>query len=595
MGGNAEGPPTTSSTDFENGPAGYVVDNNYYVDQPGLWHLSTRRGNEPGHSGTTSFYYGLESTGTYDTGTTSNGGYLTSPPIALSSTGPIALGFNYVLQTQGNGSLFDLASVSVSIDGGKTFTQIASSYNADQLPVTDAWRHASFDLSAYAGKTIEVQFLFNTGDAQANDFGGWFVDDVQLTTPAAWHDNYSIQLNAGDSLSVGLKNASGAGTSVAILDPTGKPIAAGIGGGNFDQIATATGVATTGTYYVQVSGNTAVTYDLVATQNAALDTGANGSFAAAQPISQQHSVLGAFPPTRVGYFTDNVSTTVFDAPIMRAGYEPVFISDISTFDLDSVSILIIEENGTLDSADLQARFPDITQWVEEGGIFIVQDRSVLKSTPFAVGLSGVAHHDGLNQFGAGVDVIPPGTTGAITGPFGTVTNSTLSMVAYNGWVDAQSLPAGVVPVLSAGPDPSHLAAFEYSLGKGAVYYSTFSLYGYLVNDDPTSTLFKTVYVPNVLTYAYNLSSSSSGDWYTVDVSAGVQKIDLQTTTPEDGAGEFNNTLNPHIELLNPQGAVVATGSPMSDGRNESIDFQPLNSAHTAFMFPPKMRLPANTF
>ncbi len=48
----------------------------------GLWHLSTRRGAASGHSATTSFYYGTEATGTYDTGA-GNSGTLTSSWIAL--------------------------------------------------------------------------------------------------------------------------------------------------------------------------------------------------------------------------------------------------------------------------------------------------------------------------------------------------------------------------------------------------------------------------------------------------------------------------------------------------------------------------------
>ena len=115
-------------TTFESGQAGYVINNNVRGTgtSAGLWHLSTRRGTETGHSAVTSFYYGSDSTGTYDTGA-ANAGTITSPSILLASSGTITLSFNYVLATEGNSGVFDLATVQVSNNGGSTFTTVASS------------------------------------------------------------------------------------------------------------------------------------------------------------------------------------------------------------------------------------------------------------------------------------------------------------------------------------------------------------------------------------------------------------------------------------------------------------------------------------
>src|SRR5262249_28097584 len=41
-----------------------------------------------------------------------------------------------------------------------------------------------------------------------------------------------------------------------------------------------------------------------------------------------------------------------------------------------------------------------------------------------------------------------------------------------------------------------------------------------------------------------------------------------------GPNQFVNTLNPRIELYNPSGSLVASGTPMADGRNEFLQYQP---------------------
>ena len=47
---------------------------------------------------------------------------------------------------------------------------------------------------------------------------------------------------------------------------------------------------------------------------------------------------------------------------------------------------------------------------------------------------------------------------------------------------------------------------------------------------------------------------------------------LETSTQPDGANQFVNTLNPHIELYDPANILVATGSALLDGRNEALLF-----------------------
>src|SRR5262249_56550102 len=107
---------------------------------------------------------------------------------------------------------------------------IASSTNPAQLPLSSAWRNTSFSLAAFAGQTVLIRFSFDTIDSILNNFEGWYVDDVQVTSPAPWSDYYSISASADDVVSAALKNLSGVGTNVFLEDCAGTVLATGAGG-----------------------------------------------------------------------------------------------------------------------------------------------------------------------------------------------------------------------------------------------------------------------------------------------------------------------------------------------------------------------------
>src|SRR6516164_4612283 len=71
-------------------------------------------------------------------------------------------------------------------------------------------------------------------------------------------------------------------------------------------------------------------------------------------------------------------------------------------------------------------------------------------------------------------------------------------------------------------------------------------------------------------------AGSDADWYTFSANAGDNLV-LGTTTPSDGPGEFFNTLNPHIELYDSQGNLLASGAALADGCNESLSYTALVS------------------
>lgn len=287
LGSNPSGPPTAFQTfDFESGQQGFVINNGPLPARvAGLWHLSTRRSAEAGHSPTTSFYFGSEATGNYNVGATA--GTIISAPIALPNIPGLGLAFNYVLRTEGNGA-FDVASVQVSNNGGATFTTIASSTSAASLPLSATWRSASFSLAAFAGQTVLIRFSFDTVDNVSNAFEGWYVDDVQLTSPGGWNDYYSFSASASDVVSVAMKNVVGTNTNVSLEDGTGTVLVTGVSGPtNYDKAVGNFTVPTAGTYLLHVTGTIPATYDLVVTRNAAFDTEGNDTAATAQNLSRQ--------------------------------------------------------------------------------------------------------------------------------------------------------------------------------------------------------------------------------------------------------------------------------------------------------------------
>jgi subtilisin-like proprotein convertase family protein len=151
----------------------------------GLWHRTTARGGDIGHSPNTSFYFGIGE-GTFFGGTTYNNatGTITSPPIDLAGvTGPILLKFTHLLEIL---DAADEASVRVIV--GATTTEIADNVGISNLPDTTNGRFelVTLDLSAFAGQTIQLQFSFTTNGFTAinSTSEGWYIDDVTIAPDA---------------------------------------------------------------------------------------------------------------------------------------------------------------------------------------------------------------------------------------------------------------------------------------------------------------------------------------------------------------------------------------------------------------------------
>lgn len=154
--------------DMENGPGNWSAS--------GLWHLiDATNPYATASSGFSSWWYGQDDTGNYDTGV-SNSGDLFSPIVYIPDTG-YYLRFSSYYETETQSPDWDRRTVQISVDGGD-FTNIYQLYD-DQNGV---WLGSQvIDLSGYAGHLIQVKFNFDTLDAVNNNYRGWYVDDFEIS------------------------------------------------------------------------------------------------------------------------------------------------------------------------------------------------------------------------------------------------------------------------------------------------------------------------------------------------------------------------------------------------------------------------------
>ncbi|HEX6863534.1 MAG TPA: hypothetical protein VF414_11995, partial [Thermoanaerobaculia bacterium] len=182
-------PSVVASFDFETDPG---------LTLSGLWHRSAAcDAAGSGHSLPTALYYGVDAQCNYVTPSgSSNIGYATLPAVDLANVENATLSLNYFLETESLAP-YDAATVELSVDSG-AFEILASNHPPGTLvepqvleDPSDIWKPLSFDLSAYAGSTVQLRFRFDTVDGAYNGFSGFYVDDVTVSsTPDCHIDNH---------------------------------------------------------------------------------------------------------------------------------------------------------------------------------------------------------------------------------------------------------------------------------------------------------------------------------------------------------------------------------------------------------------------
>lgn len=147
----------------------------------GLWHRVEGSSCTGGvaASGLGAWYFGDDSKCTYETGAQAKGS-LTSPAIAdVSATSSLTFASYREVESYASES-YDRTRVEVAVDGTQNWQTLVEwdSKTASKKAWTES---PTYDLSAFAGKTIRLRFSFDSLDNYANGYVGWSIDEVRVT------------------------------------------------------------------------------------------------------------------------------------------------------------------------------------------------------------------------------------------------------------------------------------------------------------------------------------------------------------------------------------------------------------------------------
>lgn len=139
------------------------------------WQIWLNPNNPPGPKSPPGvLYYGNPSTGNFNF--SSNNGKARTPKIELPATTSSELKFWHYQDTE-SGTTYDKIFVYLYVNGSKQ-----TLYDKSKGFQSKTWVERKFDLSAHKGKTVEIEFEFNTVDSVANSGLGVVIDDLQIIT-----------------------------------------------------------------------------------------------------------------------------------------------------------------------------------------------------------------------------------------------------------------------------------------------------------------------------------------------------------------------------------------------------------------------------
>jgi hypothetical protein len=395
-----------------------------------------------------------------------------------------------------------------------------------------------------------VELINNNGP---NAFVGTGLSTLITPSPPT-ADYYKFTLNAGDTATLALTGQSSGNLALQLRDASDTTLATGTGGAtNVTQVIN-NFVATGGTYYARITGNPNVPYSLLVTRNAAFDTEPNDSFATAQPIGTNSGALGA---------------------IVTPGLVPSWLGSIEGNTNNAFPFNV----GTGSTMRYQQLYSH-TEFGQAGTITAIRFRRDAGFSTF----SSIINNVKINLGYAATTVATRSTIFANNVGAGTTT-------VFNGNLTLSSTGTG-------SPNPFDIVItlttpFTYDPTQGDL------LFDVTINSGASTTQFDASMSPQQSTtarvYAFSSTATTgstdsfglvtrfdmtgvttSDDWYSINVNSTSNNLELVTTTPADGANQFVNTLNPHLELYSPTNSTtpVATGVALADGRNEFIQYLP---------------------
>jgi hypothetical protein len=421
--------------------------------------------------------------------------------------------------------------------------------------------------SAFAGQAAFGGALTDTSSSGGQAIfssSGEETNTKQLALLLASSDFYSFHLAAGQRATIGLKNLSGGGTTVALQNSGGVTLATGIAAGNLDQVISNFAAPADGTYYLVVTASgTAATYNLTVTRDATFDTEPNDTFSMAQPLDGSSGAIGAFSQTAV------VPSQLVNTAGGGANGYPFNIAAFGAANMRYQQVYSHSEFG------------------QPGTITAIRFRRNGDQSAFTT--SGIDLKINLGYSAYSVDTVSS-TFASNIGPGSTAVYDS----SIDGLLTLSSTATGSAPfpfdVVINLPRP-----FYYNPSQGELLMDIFMRNSPATKQFDASgggeqTTTRRIYSTNINASSGALDNSSDSgsyyglitrfdmaptdDWYAIDSPNRASQLTLETSTPADGANQFVNALNPHLELYDPQGNLVDVGAPLGDGRNEALDYLP---------------------
>jgi hypothetical protein len=181
------------SDDVEAGTNGWTAN--------GLWHRESGPSPITARSGSYYWWFG-ESLNGDERYFSAKQGDLTSPVFNLPGGSQYFLRFWYAYQTETTGKDWDQRWLQIRVGDGPFTNLLQLSDDTMNGGGSAVWLPSPvIDLSPYAGSSVQLRFMFDTidpsGDSPDNDFEGWYIDDIQITTqaPPVCADGYEVNDN----------------------------------------------------------------------------------------------------------------------------------------------------------------------------------------------------------------------------------------------------------------------------------------------------------------------------------------------------------------------------------------------------------------
>jgi streptogramin lyase len=419
-------------------------------------------------------------------------------------------------------------------------------------------------------------------------------------------DDDSFSLAQGQSATIVADSLNNGTLSLTLLDKNGNVLATGVGGAkNVSQFIENFVAPAAGTYYVDVHGTTGAQYSLTVTRGANFQIRPNDSMSTAEPLTGTNGVLADlikpapplfvlddnlyFPPFPI-WATDPATGAFVGSPLPAPATEPN-----NPFGLNMAydgTYLYYNDGAQFGSNTIYKVDASTGQVVAQG---LPAGAAPMVALAYFNGeLYGVPDYFATHK--AEMYVIDPSTFQVITtiplgvnnpnivGLAGDPTTGTLFAVAqpYSTGGELIEIDPATGNTIASAPDNAQ-GASEQDLAYAGGLLIVSDTYGlgagknFLDEYDPSTFAF----VRRVAVATQGFVSGLGGDglggakqddqWYSVNVQAG-QSLALQSSTPSDAGGQFPNSASVEIELYDTYGNLVAVGTKLPDGRNESLFF-----------------------